>query len=492
MTEVRRETARLAELAALVTPALQRFLDGEHADHATIDAGWRSLLDQPLPEQGLGADEVMRILADQVVPFGSPMADPGFLGFITAPGATVSTVASMAQSVMANQRYFHHSGNLLEALTLGWIADLCGLPEHRDGVFSSDGTAATIVALGAARQHAYEAVGHDVAADGPPRGGPEPVLYASEEAHHCVLKTAAILGVGRSRVRLVATDERLRMQPAALAATLVADRALGLLPVAVVATVGTTSTGSIDPVADIAEICSEHGTWLHVDGAYGLPAILDERVAPAFDAVRRADSVVVDAHKWLCTPIGAGATLVRDVSVLERSFTGEPSGYLQDPELADRSFFGDLGTRYDERGLELSAPARGVMVWAALLEVGRSGLASHVRTDIDRARRTADLVRAHPEMELLLEPELSVVCFRYTGTGLPADRLDGLNAAVLERLRSSTPYAPSLTRVRGVFAIRPVFLNPRTRDEDVPGLIDEVVRLGRELAASVVDGPRPR
>lgn len=479
-TGAARETRRLVDLAGAVLPALQRFLDGEHADAHV--PGWQGALDQPLPEIGVGADEVVRLLAEQVVPYGSPMADPGFLGFITAPGATVPTLASLTQSVMANQRYFAHSGNLLEGLALRWLAELCGLPDHHGGVFSSDGTAATVVALGAARQHAFERLGHDVAKSGLPSGGPVPVLYASVEVHHCVLKTAAVLGVGRDNVRLIGLDARGRLRTDELRDALAADRDAGKHPVAVVATAGTTSTGAIDPIAPIADLCAEHQTWLHVDGAYGLPAVLDDRVAPSFAGLSRADSVIVDAHKWLATPIGAGATLVRDVALLERAFTGEPSGYLQDPELHDSSFYGDLGTRYDERGLELSAPARGVMVWAALLEVGRSGLAALVGRDIDRARQLAALVRDHSELELMLEPELSVVCFRYLGRSPGGAGLDALNAAILERLRSSTPYAPSLTRVRGEFALRPVFLNPRTRDEDVEGLLAHVVRLGRELS----------
>ena len=208
-----------------------------------------------------------------------------------------------------------------------------------------------------------------------------------------------------------------------------------------------------------------------------------KRVAPAFQGWEAADSVLIDAHKWLGTPIGAGLLLVRDPALLERAFTGEPSPYLQDAEHDDRSFYGDLGTRFDERGLELSAPARGVMVWAALLELGRTGIADVVRLDIDRARRLADLVRVSDELELLLEPDLSVVCFRYTA-GVDSSRLDALNARLLERLRRETPYAPSPARPHGAFAIRPVFLNARTRDGDVEGLHASVLRLGRDLAAS--------
>ena len=478
-----RETARLGELTAAVLPALDAFLAGDHPplEHRDDPPGeWRRLLAAPLSDEGLPAEEVVRLLAEVVVPHGTPMSDPGFLGFITAPGATVPTVASLVQSVVANQRYMDSSGNLLERLALRWTAELLGLPDHGDGVISSDGSAATLVALGAARQAAFEARGHDVAADGLPVGA-EPVLYASEEAHHCVLKAAAVLGLGRHAVRLVPVDARVRMRADALAQLLRADVAAGRVPVAVVATTGTTATGSVDPVADVADLCAEHGAWLHVDGAYGAWAVLDDRVAPLFRGWQAAGSVLVDAHTWLGTPIGAGLLLVRDPGVLERAFTGEPSPYLQDAEHDDRSFYGDLGTRFDERGLELSAPARGVMVWAALAELGREGMTAVVARDLDRAGELADLVRAHDELELLVEPDLSVVCLRYRGD-VPEERLDALNARLLERLRRETGYAPSPARPHGAFAIRPCFLNARTRDGDVDGLVREVLRLGRELA----------
>jgi aromatic-L-amino-acid decarboxylase len=479
-----RETRRLAELTGAVLPALDAFLAGDHPslEHRDDPPGaWREVLAGALPDKGMPADEVVRLLAEVVVPHGSPMSDPGFLGFITAPGTTVPTVASLVQSVVANQRYMDSSGGVLERLALRWTADVLGLPDHGDGVISSDGSAATLVALGAARQSAFEARGVDVAADGLPAGA-EPVVYASAEAHHCVLKAAAVLGLGRHAVRLVEVDERVRMRADALADAVRADVAAGRVPVAVVATTGTTATGSIDPVGQVATLCEELGIWLHVDGAYGAWAVLDDRVAPSFAGWEAAGSVLVDAHKWLGTPIGAGLLLVRDAALLERAFTGEPSPYLEDAEHEDKSFYGALGTRFDERGLELSAPARGVMVWAALLELGREGLADVVRTDNDRARRLADLVRASDDLELLVEPDLSVVCFRYTAGVAPAD-LDRLNARLLERLRRETPYAPSPARPHGAFAIRPVFLNSRTRDSDVDGLVAEVLRLGKELAA---------
>lgn len=479
-----RETGRLTDLTAVVLPALDAFLAGDHAplEHRDDPPGsWRAALTGLMPERGRPADEVVRLLAEVVVPHGVPMSDHGFLGFITAPGTTVPTVAGLVQSVVANQRYMDSCGSLLERQALLWTADLLGLPDHGDGVISSDGSAATLVALGAARQSAFEARGVDVAADGLPAGA-EPVLYASAEAHHCVLKAAGVLGLGRRAVRLVDVDDRVRMRVDHLTELLDADLAAGRVPVAVAATTGTTATGSIDPVGEIAELCSRHDVWLHVDGAYGAWAVLDERVAPLFAGWEAAGSVLVDAHKWLGTPIGAGLLLVRDPALLERAFTGEPSTYLQDASHDDRSFYGDLATRWDERGLELSAPARGVMVWAALLELGRTGVTEVVRTDNDRAWRLAQLVRDHDELELLVDPDLSVICLRYVA-GVPSEGLDLLNARLLERLRRETPYAPSPARPHGRFAIRPVFLNARTREDDVEGLLAEVVRLGRELAA---------
>ncbi len=316
----------------------------------------------------------MAEIADILVPNGARFSDAGFWGWITVGPGTVPVVAATAAHVMAPQRYTITAFNLVEELSLEWLAELCGLAPHMLGVYSSGGSVANLVALGAARQWAYEQVGVDPARDG--LGRLRPVVYATEESHHTVQRSAGVLGIGRANVRMIATDDCQRMRPDALRDAVVADIAAGALPVAVVATAGTTNTGAIDPLRAIGEIAREHGVWFHVDGAYGLPGILDERVAALYDGLELADSAIVDPHKWLGAPVGVAATFVRDRSILHRAFTQEPAAYLEGSmQVSDdvRISLDAMGIPYADFGVELSATARGAQVWSVVRELGRDG-----------------------------------------------------------------------------------------------------------------------
>ncbi|MGE5409074.1 MAG: pyridoxal phosphate-dependent decarboxylase family protein, partial [Syntrophothermus sp.] len=262
------------------------------------------------------------------------------------------------------------------------------------------------------------------------------------------------------------------------------DVAAGVVPIAVVATAGTTNTGAIDPLGAAGEVARKHEAWLHVDGAYGLPGILDDRLAGLYDGLELADSAIVDPHKWLGAPVGIAATLVRDRSLLHRAFTQEEAPYLEGAFARTseaRVSLDSFGIPYDDFGVELSAPARGVAVWSILRELGRTGVTARITRDNDFARHLASQVEESDRLELLAEPVLSICCFRYRAAGVPD--LNGLNAAIARRLVRETPYLPSSTVVDGRFAIRPCFINARTRAEDVDGLVTAVVAIGDQLRA---------
>jgi aromatic-L-amino-acid decarboxylase len=389
--------------------------------------------------------------------------------------------------VASPQRYTITAFNRLEELSLDWLAELCGLAAGMKGVYSSGGSVANLVALGAARQWAFEQAGTDPAADG--LGSAAVALYASEEAHHTVQRAAAVLGLGRRSVRHIATDDHQRLDPAALARALADDRAAGILPVAVVATAGTTNTGAIDPLRAAGELAREYGAWFHVDGAYGLPGILDERLEDLYDGLELADSAIVDPHKWLCAPVGIAATFVRDRAILHRAFTQETAPYLEGAFAAPddvRVSLDSIGVPYGDFAVELSAPARGVVVWSILRELGREGVRERVRADNDLARHVAARVRASDRLELLAEPVLSICALRYRTDAF--EDLDTLNSMLLRRLVRETPYLPSSTVVNGSFAIRPCFINVRTELEHVDAFCDAVVRIGRELELATPPG----
>ena len=233
---------------------------------------------------------------------------------------------------------------------------------------------------------------------------------------------------------------------------------------------------------------------MHVDGAYGLPGVLDRRLADLYRGLERVDSIIVDPHKWLGSSVGVAATFVHDRSLLERAFTQEPADYLEgsidqtaENESAIEHSLDDFGIPYFNYGVELSAPPRGVIVWALIREIGVEGLRERIVRHNDMARRIAEVCRTHPNLELLLEPTLSICCFRYVAPGV--EDLDRLNQRLHRRLVRGNVYMPSTTRVGCKLALRPCFVGALAEMEQVDGLLQAVLETGNSLAAD--DGTAP-
>jgi aromatic-L-amino-acid/L-tryptophan decarboxylase len=478
------ETGRTTQALTRLLPALERFAEGQAA--ATFPA-YRpgTVASEPigLPDVGIGLDALVDELGTAVEQ-GCRIGAPGFLGFITTAATTAGVVAQTAASAAGAQRYLLHAFNALEHTALRWLAELCGIPAEASGVFTSGGSTAQLIALGAARQAAFERHGIDVGADGLPTGI-QARVYVSSRGHRTIHRAMAVLGHGRSSVVEIATTPCGQLEPAALADALRWDTARGIVPIATVAVAGATDTGAVDPILDVVGIAQEHGSWVHVDGAYGLVANASPAFAPQFRGVERADSWIVDPHKWLATGVGVGAAYVRDGEVLSRAFMEGEAAYLEGSFAAasadGHSQFDLMGGRWADQSLELSAPSRGVLVWAVLREIGRHGVAARVERDAGFATHVAERVRHEDRLELLCDAQLSIVCFRYA----PPEGADGdrINRRILERLRQETTVIPTSTVVDGVLAIRPCFINPRTTRHEVDELVDAVLRLGDEVAA---------
>ncbi|WP_428263498.1 pyridoxal phosphate-dependent decarboxylase family protein [Haliangium sp.] len=493
--EQRRErarTERLGEVVSALLPALDRLLDQPDQDRAAWRSRWRPLLDASLPERGVGAEAALTRLAEAVVAHGLPMGGPGFCGWVTTAPAVVPAAAAFAASLATPQRWWVSPGNFLEGLARRWLAQLIGIPDSWSGSFTSGGAVANLVALAAARQQAGAARGVDPAADGA-AVLPGPRVYAGERVHHVIGRALAVLGLGRASLRCVPTGSARRRGPgldlARLTDWLDEDLAAGRTPVAVVATAGDAATGAIDPIDELRRIAHARGVWLHVDAAYGGFGVLDERVRSAFGDLGAVDSVVVDPHKWLAVPVGCGAVFVRERAPLEAALAVSSADYVPYTRRAPgdpASAFDELGEGSPAHGLDHSAPARGVAVWAALAEIGAAGMRARVARHLDCARRVAERVRAHPDLELLAEPVLSICCFRYHPPHLrDQGTLERLNAAVVNALRARGRVLPSTARVRNKLAIRPCFLGPRTTLADADAVVDEVLAVGPELATGV-------
>lgn len=482
----------LTMLTSLID-ALDRFNQFKGPDPAgRRRTEWTDHLGIGLPEEGAGLDVVLKDLEEWVVPNGVRNGHPGFSGWVTTSPTTSGTAAALASTVAGSQRVWVHAFNYLEKLSLDWLKELLDFPSSWHGTYTTGGSSANLIALGAARQWAVEQQGIDPSMTGLP-SHLKWRIYTSSEVHHVVNRAAAILGIGRRNVIGVPVNGEGELDPDRLQERIAADRKEGFLPLAIVATAGTVNTGAIDPIRRLRTIADQESTWLHVDGAYGMFGILDDRVRDRYDGVAEADSVALDPHKWLAAPVGNGVAMVRDRDLMGRAFTLEPAAYLegsmgQQTDVA--SPFDSFGEIFHEFNLDQSAPSRGVQVWAILREIGKRGMAERVVRHNGYARHLASLVAQDPHLEQLAPVVLSICCFRYIHPDLSEEQLNALNREIVARLRAEGDLVPSTTMLQGKLAIRPCYINPRARQSDVEQLAYRCRTLGDELAGEM-NGPEP-
>jgi aromatic-L-amino-acid/L-tryptophan decarboxylase len=450
-------------------------------------------LDGPPPED---PEPIAAILEDArrlVVPNVTHWQHPGFLAYFPSSASAAGIVGELLMSALVSNAMLWRTSPVateLEAVTVRWLRDALGLPAAFDGLYTDTASTSSLVALAAAR----EAAGVDAAARGLADGQPLRV-YASTEAHSSIEKAAMTLGIGRAGVRRVPTDPERAMDPAALSAAIEEDRAAGWRPCAIVATIGTTSSTAIDPVAAIADVASESGAWLHVDAAYaGVVALIPARRGP-FRGWERADSVVVNPHKWLFTPLDCSLLLSRRMDALRDAFSLVPE-YLRTTGSAQG------GRDYNEYVPQLGRRPRAIKMWVLLRSFGLSGLRARIEGHIDLAQELAAWVDAEPDAERLAGTPFSTVCFRWrpatlagrAGEPAVADALDALNERLLARLNESGEVFLSHTRLEGRFTLRVSIGNLRTRRRHLERLWALVRRHGAALAADAdlpaTPGPR--
>lgn len=404
-----------------------------------------------------------RILDDYdrlIVPNTTHWNHPGFFAYfgITASGPGILGEA-LAAALNVNAMLWKSgpAQTELEEVTLGWLRRLLGLPDTFHGVINDTASSSTLYALAAAR----EAVSLGIRARGLAGRPDVPTLrvYCSEEAHSSVDKAAITLGLGAENVVRVGTDDALRMDPRALAAAIEGDRSRGLRPLAVVATVGTTGVTAIDPVPTIADLCEREGLWLHVDGAYGGSAAVVPELRHVLDGAERADSIVVNPHKWLFVPIDCSAAYTRHPAVLRQAFSLTPE-YLKTGEAEV--------TNLMDYGVSLGRRFRSLKLWFVLRYFGREGIVEALREHVRLARQFADWVDEATSFERLAPVPFSVVAFRLHPPGEDDEaRLDALNEALLQRVNRSGEVFLSHTRVRGRYTLRLAIGNLRTEEAHV-------------------------
>jgi glutamate/tyrosine decarboxylase-like PLP-dependent enzyme len=436
------------------------------------------LLDMPLPERGDTLDDLVATVLADVLPHAMGNGHPAFFGWVNPPPSRAGIVASLAAAAMNPSVVAgDHADVHLERAVVRWLAELVGFPhEAGGGLLTSGASAATIVCLAGARGRALAAAGHDARRDGL-AGGPGLVAYVPAEAHSCVRRALELLGIGSGAMRDVPLEKG-RLDAAALRASIGADRASGAVPALLVGSAGTVNAGAIDPLDALADVAAAEGMWFHVDGAYGAFGVLDPAIAARFSGMERADSLVLDPHKWLGVPVDAGCALVRRSDDLRDAFSLIPPYLRQDAGEA-------VGT-FAEYGFEQTRPFRALKTWATIAARGRAGIAAQVARANDLARELAALVERQPELELAAPPETSIVAFRARPASWPPARLEELGRALPEAVQARGRAFVTGTILDGRETLRACILHPDTGSEQLATLVAEVVVAARTLA-----GPRP-
>ncbi len=428
-----------------------------------------SMLEEPLPEHGISADEILERFAAEVLPYPFGNGHPRFAGWINGPPVVISVLAeALAAAMNPSVAGGNHAATYVERQVLEWLKQMLGYPAEAMGLLVSGGSAATILGLTCAR---YHATGGQARSSGVQQDGHRLAIYTSDQGHSAIVKAAELLGLGTKALRTVPTDDRWRLDPVALDQAITEDIASGWQPMAVAASAGTVNTGAIDPLAEIREICDRHSVWMHVDGAYGAPAILDPRYRSELEPLRAADSLAVDAHKWLYIPYDAGVVLVRDAELMRDTFSLVPSYLRQEADPDGVTWL----PWFSEYGLEQTRSFRALKIWMALLHHGRSGYAQSISRDNCLADHFADRAVAHPELQLVAH-HLSVVCLRACPAGIPDGQLDAFNQAVLRAVQLGGETFLTSTELEGRFVLRAAFVNPRMATDDVDRMVDEIVR----------------
>ncbi len=412
-------------------------------------------LPESAPAQG---EEMARILTDLdrlILPGITHWNHPGFFGYFAITGSAPGILAeSLAAAFNVNAMLWRTSpaATELEEVTLGWLRQLVGLPESFGGVVYDTASISTLCALAAARE---VVPGLRAREDGLAASAIRLRLYTSEQAHSSVEKAAITLGLGQAGVRKIPTDAGFRMLPAELGRAVSEDRAAGWRPFCVVATVGTTSTTSIDPVPEIASLCEREGLWLHVDAAYGGAAAVVPELRHVLAGCERADSVVINPHKWLFVPVDLSALYCRRMEVLRQAFSLVPE-YLRGSEP-------ESVRNYMDYGPQLGRRFRALKLWFVLRYFGAEGLAARVREHLALAREFAGWIDASPDWERLAPVPFSTVCFRARPAHFEdGEELDQLNESVLEAVNRRGRVFLSHTRLNGQFTLRLAIGNLRT------------------------------
>ena len=459
--DVPREEA-LEHAVKLVTEAWRSF-DRFRPEEPLLDERVRELLRSGLPQDPTPVHEALddtgRILDESIA-----QPRPRYFAFIGSSGLEVGTIGDLlAHTYDINLAVDARAATEIESQAVRWAAEFIGYPSDCGGAFTSGGTVSNTSALAAAREFALPGSRYEGLE------GKRVAVYCSQEVHYSITRAIEMLGIGSRNLRDVPIGPDRGLRPDLLAAAINEDRAAGITSIAVVATAGTTLTGAIDPLDAIADVCEERGVWMHVDGAYGMPAAA---VRPElFRGFERARSVSVDAHKWLYLPKACGVVLVREQEDLVASFAHE-QGYL--PHQQHELHAVDITFEY-------SRPFRALKLWLAMRALGARAFREAIERNLEQARLLFETVSARADFEALAPPKLSIVPFRHVPEGVTD--VNAHNERLADALQADGRFWIASALIDDEVWLRPCFVNFRTTEDDVLALVDVAAELGERALA---------
>ena len=430
----------------------------------------RSLPGQP-PIQPEAMETILADFDQLLMPGITHWNSPGFMAYFSITGSGPGILGEMLSATLnVNAMLWRTSpaATELEQVTLDWLRQMLGLPSPLFGVINDTASSGTLYALAAAR----EAIpGLHIRQEGMSGRPDVPRLryYASQEAHSSVDKAGIVLGIGQAGLRKIGVDGEFRMDVEELERAIQEDIAAGWRPFAVVATVGTTSTTSVDPVPQIAAVCERHGLWLHVDGAYGGLAAVDPAMRWVLAGCERADTLIVNPHKWLFTPVDCSVFYTRKPEVVKAAFSLVPE-YLRNTESK-----GDEAPNLMDYGTSLGRRFRALKLWMILRYFGQEGLAARIHEHIRLAQLVRRWIEEAPNFELMAPTPFSTVCFRAHPQDIDDEsQLETLNERIMNNINAAGRFFLSHTKLHGKFTIRIAIGNLRTTEQDVRELWEDL------------------
>ncbi len=436
------------------------------------------LFDEPLPEKGISIEEILTRFRDDVAPNAMGVPSPRYFGQFNPTPLPIGVWADALTSMLNQNAGAWRNGPtsaMIEARVIRWLCDLLNYGPQSFGTLASGGSEANLIALKCAR----DSVAASIKDRGVRTAAADLVIYASEQCHYSIDKSADLLGLGREGVRKIPTDDRFHLVVDALREAIAHDRDAGLIPCCIVGVAGTTSTGVIDPIETLAAIARENRCWYHVDAAYGGPLAFSPQHRDKLRGIELADSITFDPHKWMFVPFSCGATLVRDGGrVLRDAFDMTPEYLSEDRGGADVEFdffrYGQMGTRR----------FNSLKLWMAVKFMGREGYAKTVGRQIDLTKYLAARIDELRDFQCLGEVETAVCCFRFVPSAdLDGPALDRLQQRLQQIIERSGEAWLTTTVLHGRRALRVNINSFLTEQHHVDDLLELLERSGRQLVA---------